>query len=286
MDYKSYLEMTKPRIVTLVLVTTFLGFVLAKGEIESYYVLLMTLIGTACTCGGSGVLNHFLEREVDCKMERTRNRPIPSGKVSPANALAFGLLLVILGCTLLVWQVNTLTGFLALLTTFLYVVVYTPLKQITWLNTMIGAIPGALPTLGGWAAASNGLELGGWALFAILFIWQHPHFYAIAWIFRDDYAKGGFKMLPVVDPEGERLFKHILYFSLLLIPASILPAIHGTLGLVYLICAFFLSIWMLIYSYRFFNSATKENAWKLFRATIIYLPALLLVVAIDLNLAI
>ena len=284
MDYKSYLEMTKPRIVTLVLVTTLLGFVLAKGQIESYALLFTTLLGTALTCGGSGVLNHFLERDVDCKMDRTRKRPIPSGKVSPANALSFGLVLVLLGCALLVWQVNTLTGFLALLTTFLYVVVYTPLKQVTWLNTMIGAVPGALPILGGWAAASGGLEFGGWTLFAVMFIWQHPHFYAIAWIYRDDYEKGGFKMLPIVDPD--RLFKHIMYFSLLLIPISILPAIQGTLGMTYLICAFMLSLWLLVYSYRFFNYATKENAWKLFKATIIYFPALLLVVVLDLNLPI
>ncbi|MEZ4753811.1 MAG: heme o synthase [Bdellovibrionota bacterium] len=286
LDFRSYLELTKLRIVTMVLVMTLLGFVLAKGQVESYYLLLVTLLGTGLSCAGSGVLNHFLERDVDCKMDRTKMRPIPSGKVSPANALGFGLLLVLLGCTVLVWQVNTLTGFLALLTAFLYVVVYTPLKRVTWLNTMIGAIPGALPPLGGWAAASGELGLGGWALFAILFIWQHPHFYAIAWIYKDDYAKGGFKMLPVIDPEGTTLFKHIIIFSLLLIPASIVPTLLGILGTPYLISALLLGFWMLFYSLVFSRSATNENAWKLFRASIIYLPLLLLIAAIDLNLPI
>jgi heme o synthase len=215
--FKAYCELTKPRIMSLVLVTASIGYFLGGQGIRSYLQLLLMLTGTAFCCGGAGVLNHYLERDADLRMKRTRGRPLPAGIVAPADALAFGIVLVILGTVLLVWKVNLLTGFLALLTAFLYALVYTPLKRVTWLNTFVGAIPGAIPPMGGWAAATGGLEVGAWILFLILFVWQHPHFYSIAWMYKEDYERGGFKMLPVVEPDGKSTFRQIVIYSVLLI---------------------------------------------------------------------
>src|SRR3990167_1983382 len=223
----AYIDLTKPRILTLVLVTTTLGFFLGGRGIHSFIELFFLLLGVALVCAGSAVLNHYLERDIDAKMLRTRNRPLPMGVIQPADALIFGIVLILAGVFTLWWKTNLLTAFLSLLSAFLYVLVYTPMKRISWLNTTIGAIPGALPPVGGWAAASGNLESGAWALFLIMFIWQHPHFYAIAWMFRDDYRRGGFKMLPVVDPSGQKTFLQIILFALILIPVSGLPSVIG-----------------------------------------------------------
>jgi len=174
----AYFELMKPRILSLVLVTAAIGYFLGGKGVSSYSTLFAMLIGTALTCGGAGALNHYIERDVDSLMKRTRMRPLPSGIVTPAEAVAFGTVLVITGTVFLIWNVNLLTGFLALLTAFLYALVYTPLKRITWLNTFVGAIPGAIPPMGGWAAATGGVETGAWILFLILFVGQHPHFYS------------------------------------------------------------------------------------------------------------
>ena len=162
--------------------------------------------------GGSAVLNHYLERDVDRLMERTRNRPLPAGLVRPSTAMSCGFILVLLGECILLSFTGLLTAFLALLSAFLYVVIYTPMKRLTWLNTSLGAIPGALPPVGGWTAATGELETGAWIFFLILFAWQHPHFYAIAWMFREDYARGGFKMLPVVEADGKRTCRQVIFF--------------------------------------------------------------------------
>ena len=278
---RALVELMKPRIVTLVLVTAALGYYLgAKGNAD-LALLSWFLIGTALTCGGSGVLNHYLERDIDLKMHRTRTRPLPRGIIDPSDALAFGICLVLVGTALLVWKVNLLSGFLALLTAFLYVLVYTPLKRITWLNTFIGAIPGALPPLGGWVAATNTLSFEGWVLFAILFLWQHPHFYAIAWMYREDYARGGLKMLPVVEPDGQSTFRQIITYSYLLIPISLIPAAIGLSGKLYLVGAFLLGIYMLIGGLKFARSRTDIDARMLLRRSVIYLPLLLLLIVID-----
>jgi len=276
-----YLELTKPRIVSLVLVTAAIGFFLGGQSLRPFSLLFYMLIGTALSCGGAAVLNCFLEREADAKMKRTCKRVLPSGKISPADALGFGLLLVLLGTILLVWKVNLLTGFLALLTTFLYVLVYTPLKKVTWLNTFIGAIPGALPPLGGWAAATGELSLGAWVLFAILFVWQHPHFYAIAWMYKDDYGRGGFKMLPVVEPDGKSTFRQIVVYSLILIPVSLLPTIIGMSGYIYFWGALFLGCYMLLEGLSLYRTKTASGARGLLRTSIIYLPLLLILIVTD-----
>lgn len=279
--FQAYCSLSKPRIVTLILVTTAIGFFFGAQGISDYGLFSLALIGTALCCAGSAVLNCYLERDVDKKMKRTMNRPLPSGEVAPAEALGFGLLLVLLGVVLLVWKVNLLTGFLALLTAFLYVLVYTPLKRLTWLNTLIGAIPGALPPMGGWAAATGELSLGAWVLFLILLLWQHPHFYAIAWMYREDYLRGGFKMLPCVEPDGTRTFQQILWCSAMLIPVSLLPTALGMSGYVYFTGALLLGMGLMFASITVARSKSIPDARKLLRASVIYLPLLLVLIVTD-----
>ena len=277
----AYIELTKPRILILVLVTTTLGFYLGGRGIHDVYRLIHLLIGAAFVCAGSGVLNHYLERDIDCKMMRTKNRPIPTGLVSASNALSFGIILILLGLIVLYTTVNLLTTFLSLLTAFLYILVYTPMKRISWLNTTIGSIPGAIPPMGGWAAATGNLDLGAWILFAILFIWQHPHFYAIAWMFKEDYKRAGFKMLPVVEPDGQSTFRQIFWYALALIPVSLLPTMVGMSGSIYFAGALLSGLWLFIISQKLIHSHTHHDAHKLLKATVIYLPLLLILIIID-----
>ena len=255
---------------------------MARNGVESWRLLLVTLLGTFVSCSGSAALNNYLERDVDSRMQRTRARPLPSGKISPPEALLFGVLMVLAGVALLSIEVNLLTGFLALLTSFLYVLVYTPLKRVTWLNTLVGAIPGALPPMGGWAAASGELGIGAWILFLIMFIWQQPHFYAIAWMYRDDYRQAGFKMLPAMEgPDGHRTFFQILLFSLALIPASLLPLFLGTTSWLYAFGAAVLGVILLLVALMFRESKSHADARRLLRATIVYLPLILFLIVAD-----
>jgi len=277
----AYLELTKPRILTLVLITTTLGFFLSGDGITSLSQLLILLVGAAFVCAGSSTLNHYLEREADSKMFRTCHRPIPSGIISPSRALSFGIVLVLSGVLILCWGINLLTAFLSLLSAFLYVLVYTPLKKISWVNTSIGAIAGALPPMGGWAAASGELTLGAWVLFFILFLWQHPHFYAIAWMFKDDYKRAGFKMLPVVYPDGISTFQQINLCSLLLIPISLLPTYLGISGWLYFYGSLFLGIGLFGIGRKLSFSKSMRDAQHLLHASVIYLPVLLFFIIID-----
>ena len=274
-------ELTKPRIVAMVLVAAALGFHLGGQGGADLALLGLTLLGTALTASGSGVLNHYLERDVDALMRRTRSRPLPAGEVPPSAALSLGFLLILGGQVVLVLGVNLLTAWLALLTAFLYVVVYTPLKRLTWLNTSLGSIPGALPPVGGWAAATGGLDAGAWVLFAILFAWQHPHFYAIAWIFREDYRRGGFHMLPVLEEDGRRTCRHILAFSLMLLAFSVLPATLGMSGMLYGAGALVLGLLMLAPGVTLARSRSIGDARRLLRASVLYLPLLFLLSIVD-----
>ena len=279
-----FLELTKPRITTLVVVSTAFGFFLAHGGIRDPLLLAWTLLGTAAVAGGSAALNHYFEREVDRTMRRTRDRPLPSGAVRASSAMSYGVCLILAGLAVLTVQVNLLTAFLALLTAFLYVVIYTPLKRLTWLNTTLGSIPGALPPVGGWAAAAGELDAGAWALFAILFAWQHPHFYAIAWIFREDFRRGGLKMLPVLESDGRRTCRHILGFSVLLLAVSALPTILGLSGQLYLVGAICLSLGLLAFGIALSVSRSNMAARRLLQASILYLPLLFLLTIADIGL--
>lgn len=277
----AYLELSKPRILSLVLVSTVIGFVMGSVSQISFIQLGWTLLGTGLTAAGAGALNHYLERNYDLLMVRTKNRPIPAGLVTPNEALLFGIIFVLFGSVILVDKINALTGFLSLLTAFLYILVYTPLKRLTWLNTSIGSIPGALPPLGGWAAATGSLDSGAWILFAILYLWQHPHFYAIAWMCRDDYGKAGFKMLPVVEPDGKRTMRQVFWHLFLLIPISVLPYISGMMGGVYAIGVLALAFGFLASAVPLARSLTDSAALLLLKASVYYLPALLMLMIID-----
>ena len=266
----AFLELTKPRIVTMVLVTTALGFFL--GGHAAWPILLATLAGVGLATSGAAALNNYLDRDVDSKMARTRDRALPAGIVSPSHALAFGVSLVLVGVLALVWWVNLLTGFLVLLAAFLYVLVYTPMKRLSWLNTSLGAIPGAIPPLCGWAAATGTLDVGAWVLFAILFVWQHPHFFSIAWMFKEDYRNAGLKMLPVVDPAAT--FRQTILFSIALIVVAALPACVGMAGRVYLAGSLVLSVGMLAVGIWFCWNKSFTDARRLLKASVLYLPLL------------
>jgi protoheme IX farnesyltransferase len=279
--FGAYWELTKPRILFMVLVTTALGFFLGGQGLHSPGLLLATLVGTALTVGGASVLNHYLERDVDGLMERTRHRPLPRGLVRPSTALSYGFILVLGGVFELLFAVDLLTAFLALLAAFLYVVVYTPTKRLTWLNTSLGAIPGALPPMGGWTAATGEIEMGAWVLFLILFAWQHPHFYAIAWLCREDYRRGGFKMLPVVEADGRRTCRQVMGHSLLLLFASTLPAFMGLSGTLYLAGAVLLGLGFLGAGAGLALTHSAASARRLLRASVVYLPLLLALSLVD-----
>lgn len=280
-SFGTYVELTKPRIVTMVLVTTALGYFLGLHGAVQWPVFLMLLVGVGASTGGSAVLNNYLDRDVDTKMARTRERALPSGIISPGHALAYGVSLVLIGVLTLVWSVNLLTGFLTLLAAFLYVLVYTPMKRVSWLNTSFGAIPGAIPPLCGWAAVSGRLDVGAWVLFAILFVWQHPHFFSIAWMFKDDYRNAGLKMLPVVEPSGKSTFRQTILFSLLLIIVAVLPSFVGMTGQIYLYGSLVLSVGFLIVGIGFCRVQTFAEARKLLKASVIYLPLLVALMIFD-----
>lgn len=277
----AFADLAKPRIVTMVLVTTTLGYFLGGEGIRSVWVLMATLAGVGLCTAGSCVLNNYLERDVDALMNRTRDRALPSGVVNPDHALAYGVMLLLAGLVALVIWVNLMTAFLTLLAAFLYVLVYTPMKRLTWLNTTFGAIPGAIPPMCGWAAATGTLDIGAWVLFAILFAWQHPHFYAIAWMFRDDYASAGFKMLPVIEPDGRRTARHAQIYSVLLLALSVAPVMLGMAGRVYLAGALAIGVLMLAASTVFMLNKTHLDARRLLKASVLYLPLLLGLIMID-----
>jgi protoheme IX farnesyltransferase len=255
---EAYVELTKPRIVFFELITTAIGCYLAGGFVSVPAVV---------------VLNNYLERDEDAKMERTRQRALPAGKIAPSRALAFGIVLILTGVTVLS-SVNLLTGFLGLLAAFLYVLVYTPLKRVTWWNTTIGAIPGALPPLCGWAAATGSLAPGAWALFAIMIAWQHPHFYALAWLYREDYRRAGFRMLSVIDETGKRTFRQIVIFSAVLIAVSLWPVMLGMTGWIYFVGALAMGVVMLISAVRLWLHPNPVSARQVFFESLIYLPLL------------
>ena len=279
----AFFELTKPRITFLILVSTALGFYLgSQGEINSNQ-FAVTIIGTFLLAGGAGAINHFVEKDLDKLMDRTQSRPIPAGIISSKSALFFGVSISMFGFIILATLVNHLTAILGLMTVLLYIFVYTPLKKITWLNTTIGAIPGAMPALGGWAASANELDPNAWILFSILFLWQHPHFYAIALMCKEDYEKAGFQMLPVIERESNRTNRQIMWHAFLLIPVSLFFVVTGVLGEIYFWGASALGVGYLISGIPLLKNTTFDNAKFLLKISVIYLPALLVVMFIDLN---
>ena len=278
------LELTKPRITVFVVLTAFLGFAAGHdGPLAGLdaVLLLHTLLGTALVASGTSAFNEIAEVDLDRRMARTATRPLPAGRLPFAEAVAFALVLSVLGVGELWVFANGLTAFLAALTLTSYVFVYSPMKTRSPLSTIVGAVPGALPPLGGYTAAAGSLGAPGLALFAILFLWQMPHFYAIGWRHRADYGAAGFRILSTVDPTGRSSARHALAFGLLLVPASVLPTWLGTAGLVYGAGALLLSLWFAGTTVRFFRETTDGAAKSMFLASIAWLPAIVVLLLAD-----
>lgn len=276
-----FIELTKPRIAGMVLVVAFAGYYMASPGALDWLGVLHTLIGTAFIGCGSSAFNQVIEQDFDALMDRTRNRPLPAGRLNRTEAIVFSLIISIFGVVYLVAMTTLLAGGIALATLVLYVFIYTPLKRVTTFNTAVGAIPGALPPLIGWAAATGTLTPAAWALFAILYLWQIPHFLAIAWMYRDDYARGGYKMLPVVDPSGESNFRQMLSQGAALIPFSLLPTVLGLTGVAYFFTALVLGVAFMAFGFRASRTRTRVDSRRLVLASVVYLPVLLVVMMLD-----
>jgi protoheme IX farnesyltransferase len=259
-----YLELSKSRIVLMVLITTAAGYLIAAPRIDAL-LLLQTLIGTALVAAGTNALNQYVEREHDAKMRRTRLRPLPDGRITPRAALTFSAAIAIIGTLYLGIAVNWLTAALGAFTLTSYIFVYTPLKRVSSICTIIGAVPGAIPPLMGWTAATNHLALGGWIAFAILFFWQLPHFMALSWIYREDYAGAGFYM------SSASAARQAVLFSLALLAVSVAPTFIGITGVAYAIGAVICGVVLLAMSIRFFFDRSNRTAMRLFMTSNFYL---------------
>jgi len=277
----AYVVLTKPDVTFLVVITTVAGFYLGSSGPLDWRALFYTLFATMFVAGGTAALNQYIERDMDSLMRRTAQRPLPIGVFRPAEVLRFGIAFIAVGTIWLALAVNLLSAFLALATSVIYLGVYTPLKTRTTLATAVGAFPGALPPLIGWAAAHGSLSLGGWILFGILFFWQFPHFLAIAWMYREDYARAGIRMLPTVDPEGHATFRQIVATSAVLVPISLLPAVVGMAGIRYFFGALVLGMILLQVSLWAARHRTNARAKWLMHATVAHIPVLLAWMILD-----
>ena len=269
-----FLALAKPRLNLLVIATAGAGYYMGVGEALDPGTFLHTVSGTALVAGGAAALNQVAERDVDGRMQRTRLRPMPDGRLQPGEARRFGLGLSALGLLQLGFGANLLAAAVALATLVSYVSIYTPLKRRTSAATVIGAVPGALPPVVGWAAARGALTIEAVALFAIVFLWQMPHFLALAWMYRDDFARAGFPFLPVIDPAGRRTARQVLWYASALLPVSLVPAVVGLTGGAYLIGASLLGVGFVVLALRFAVSRTSKRARSLFLGSLVYLPLL------------
>lgn len=277
----SYFELTKPRVTALVSAVTVAGFWLGSRGAPDALRLMELVWGVTLLAGGIFALNQYMERDLDARMSRTASRPLPGGRLRPASALAFGVLLSGLAIVSLTVLINPLSGLVGLVTLVAYLLVYTPLKIRTPHCTSIGAFPGAMPPVLGWAAARGELNVAAVALFAILFFWQFPHFHSIAWLYRDDYGRAGIRLWPVVEPNGRTAARHVVIFTLLLLPASLLPSLLGVSGRIYFYGAAALGILFLLPALRMARLRTTEQARSLLLMSVVYLPALFALMVLD-----
>jgi protoheme IX farnesyltransferase len=271
----AYVALTKPDVSFLVLMTTAAGYYMgARGAVDWLH-LIQTVFATLLIAAGTATLNHYIERDSDRFMRRTASRPLPSGQLQPSEALLFGLVLCVAGALALYFTAGFLASALGVLTSASYLLAYTPLKKRTVWATAIGAFPGAIPPMIGWVAATGTLDRGAWLLFAILFFWQFPHFYAIAWMYREDYARAGILMLPVVDREGTRTFRQIILTAIALVGVSLLPAVMGLAGVRYFFGALVVSTALVQVCLWAAASRTNVRAKWLMHATVLHIPILL-----------
>lgn len=271
---RAYFDLTKPRITLMVVLTTIAGFCLASVQGIDWLKFLHLVVGIGFLSSGISTINQWMERDLDALMLRTQDRPLPTGKLSPTQAIIFGASLTAGAIVYLIIFINGLTALLGVITAASYLLLYTPLKTKTTLSTVWGAFPGAMPPLVGWAAARGSLSMEGWVLFAILFLWQFPHFLAIAWMYRDDYARAGIKMLPVVEPEGRITSQQIVLYTLMLLPVSLMPTLMHIAGWIYFSGAIVLGLGFLYYSIRAATMRTTWQARRLLLASVLYLPLL------------
>lgn len=275
--FSDLMELTKPRITFLVLITTLVGFYMGSRDGLNFLLLFHTIVGTGLVAGGASALNQYFERDLDARMVRTRNRPLPDGRLLPNDALIFSSLISAAGVAYLMFFVNILTGALGAATLAGYILVYTPLKTRTVLCTLIGAFPGAAPPVMGWTASRGEIDAVALSLFAILFLWQMPHFFAIAWIFTEDYTRAGFTM----HMSGRRTGRQIIFYCCALIPISVLPTFFGITGMIYLLGAILLGFVYLGYGFAVALFRSNTHAHRLLRVSVLYLPALLVLMMID-----
>jgi len=278
---QDYMDLTKPRITWLILMSTAVGYYFGHQGRWSFWSVVHTVMGTGLVASGTAALNQWYERDADRRMRRTQMRPVPSGRLSAGRALGFGIALALAGGLQLGFGVNWLASGLCMSTLLMYLFLYTPLKQKTWWSTTVGAFPGAMPPLIGYAAAANRLTPEAWVLYAILFVWQFPHFYAIAWMYRDDYARADIRMLPVVEPGGESTARQILLYSLLLIPISVLPQWIGMTGTVYTVGAIAMGLLFLYSGVQVSLERTKARARKVLLVSVLYLPVVYCLMVLD-----
>jgi len=276
-----FIALTKPRLNVLVVATSAAGYYLGGPASPDFALMAQAVAGTALVAGGAAVLNQLYERRTDALMRRTRMRPLPDGRVSPSDARAFGVVLSAAGLLLLALRANWLAAAIALATLVVYLAVYTPMKLRTPLSTLVGAVPGALPALIGWTASHGSIAVGGATLFAIVFLWQIPHFMAIAWLYREDYGKAGFPMLPVIEPEGRRAGRQAVVYSLALVPVSLAPTLVGISGQAYFSTALMLGLALLVLAGRFARTRSEGAARALFLGSITYLPVLWIAMILD-----
>jgi len=277
----AFAELTKPRIAFMLVLSAAAGFYMGSGAAFDALLFINSMVGIALLALGVATLNQFVERRSDAFMERTAGRPLPTGKVTPSEALMFGVLQCLVAEIYLFFLVNPITAFFGVTVIVGYVLLYTPLKSVTSASTAIGAIPGAMPPLMGWTSAANEVSLGAWILFVFLFLWQFPHFFAIAWMYKDQYANAGIKMLPVVDPDGRITARQIVMFSMMMVAVSVAPFFFGLTGWVFPLVTSMLGGWFMLHSVRAARAKSPELARKLLMATVIYLPLVFLVMVLD-----
>jgi protoheme IX farnesyltransferase len=274
-------SLTKPGITRLVLVTTGVGFYLGASGSLDLTTLFNALLGTGLLAGGTNALNQYAERRADALMKRTSKRPLPAGRLKASTALVFSSGISAAGALYLAVLVNPLTAALGAASLLIYIFIYTPLKRRTWLCTVVGAVPGAIPPMMGWTAATGRLGALAWVLFGIVFLWQMPHFLAIGWLYRQDYARAGFPMLPVVDDEGKRTARQIIVYTLALVAVSLLTSVLGLTGAIYFFGALTLGLAFLVLGFALAATRTGLSARRLFLGSVLYLPVLLILMVVD-----
>lgn len=274
-------QLTKPGITRLVLVTTAVGFYLGSSAALDWALLFHALVGTGLLAAGTNALNQYAERSIDAVMKRTRHRPLPAGRIGPGLALSFSVGISVAGTVYLAWLVNLLTAVLGAMALLVYIFAYTPLKRRTWWCTVVGAVPGAIPPMMGWTAVTGRVDMLAWVLFGIVFLWQMPHFYAIGWMYRQDYARAGFPMLPVVDDSGERTARQIIAYTVALLIVSVLTTVLGLTGALYFVGAATLGVAFLALGVALAQAPTGVQARRLFLGSVLYLPVLLVLMVVD-----